>query len=372
MTTTSTDDDARGAVTARGVPVDARATADGRSTADGEATADGRTTADGGATALQPPQDPESDTRGATLSRLERYIVSTSPFTPVLGATRALIALATMLTLIFTPTNQLFFRSDAIPSGVNCGGTLGQFSLFCLGSDAGLLELSRWVAVLVLVLVVIGIAPAITAVPHWYVTWSVMTSSTAVDGGEHLSASLTLILIPFVLVDRRRWHWSMDRGYAQRNVWVKCVAYCAIGLFIAQVMGVYFQASIAKFGVLEWSDGTALWYWMQNPTFSPPDPFGSAIQAVLQFLPVTVAVTYGTLLLQLSLVPAAFYSRPVRQTILILAVLFHLAVAATMGLWSFSLIMIAADLLLLIRPHESTQLTATIHWKTRPLRKDVA
>ncbi|SJN39947.1 hypothetical protein FM119_11730 [Mycetocola reblochoni REB411] len=150
------------------------------------------------------------------------------------------------------------------------------------------------------------------------------------------------------------------------------MAYCAIGLFIAQVMGVYFQASIAKFGVLEWSDGTALWYWMQNPTFSPPDPFGSAIQAVLQFLPVTVAVTYGTLLLQLSLVPAAFYSRPVRQTILILAVLFHLAVAATMGLWSFSLIMIAADLLLLIRPHESTQLTATIHWKTRPLRKDVA
>lgn len=249
---------------------------------------------------------------------------------------------------------------------------LSKFGLFCLGNGAGILDLTLWLAVAVLALIVVGFAPAATAVPHWYVTWSFMTSSTAVDGGEHLSANLTLILIPLVLMDRRLWHWSKDVHYEKRNSWVKYVAYCALGLFIMKVMGAYFQASVAKFGVLEWSDGTALWYWMQNPTFSPTAPFGDFARAVLQFLPVTIAATYGTLILQLSLVPAAFYPGTARRTLLVLAVLFHLGIAATMGLWSFSLIMIAADLLLLIRSNESNYLASAVHWNSKSNRKEFA
>ncbi|HXH36199.1 MAG TPA: sporulation-delaying protein SdpB family protein [Plantibacter sp.] len=303
---------------------------------------------------------------------MQDYLSAVSPFSVALGATRSIVASATTLTLLATPTGQLFFRSEAIPTGVNCGGAIGQYGLFCIGSELGNLELARWLAIALLLLVVIGITPAATAIPHWYVTWSFMTSSTAVDGGEHLSANLTLILIPLVVLDRRRWHWSRDSRYETRNPWLKCIAYSALALFIAQVMGVYFQASIAKFGVLEWSDGTALWYWMQNPTFSPPEPLGGFIRFLFQFLPITVAATYGTLILQLSLVPAPFYPSRLRRLLLILAVMFHLGIAATMGLWSFSMIMIAADLLLLIRPHEANDLSTALHWRGKPARKEIA
>lgn len=297
----------------------------------------------------------------SAMSRLDTYIAANSPFTPLLGATRTVIALALLLTLLFTPTDQVFFRSEAIPSGVICATSGSKYSLFCFASEMGTLEAARWIAIALLAIVASGVLPAITAIPHWYVTWSFMSTSTAVDGGDHLAANLTLLLIPLALLDRRIWHWKRDTSYHKQSPWIAYTAYGALGLWIAQVMGVYFQATIAKFAVLEWSDGTALWYWMQNPTFGPPGLLGDAILGTLQFLPLSIAATYGTLLLQLTLTFAAFYTYRFRMVYLLLAVLFHVAIATTMGLWSFSLIMMAADLLFLLRPHESNRWPETGH-----------
>lgn len=294
-------------------------------------------------------------------SPLARYVRSFSPFSPVLGLVRSVIAGALLLTLLCTPTDQLFFRSATFPTGANCSAATSRMSLFCIGASSGQLELTKWIAVALLASVVVGIWPALTTIPHWWVTWSVMTSSTAIDGGEHLAADLTLILVPLLLLDRRRWHWDRDRSYGCRNPWVKTVAYACLGLWTLQMMGVYFQASIAKFAVLEWSDGTALWYWMQNPVFAPPEPIGTAVRWVLRWLPVTVALTYGTLAFQLALVVAVFLRKRARRVCLLLAVVFHLTIAGLMGLWSFSLIMIAADIQLLLRPHEARRLSAALH-----------
>ncbi|WP_139202077.1 sporulation-delaying protein SdpB family protein [Curtobacterium sp. MCBA15_016] len=292
-----------------------------------------------------------------------RYIAAVSPFSPVLGLVRSILAAAALLTLVLTPTDQLFFRSTTFPSGTNCANATSWMSLFCIGSSNGQLEPARWIAVVVLALVITGILPAVTALPHWWVTWSLMSSSTAVDGGEHLAANLTLILIPILLLDRRRWHWSRDSRYGRRSPWVASIAYAAVGLWVLQMMGVYFQASVAKFAVLEWSDGTALWYWMQNPVFAPPAPIGDVVRSALAWLPFTVVLTYGTLALQLALVAAVFLPQRARRLFLLLAVVFHLAIACLMGLWSFSMIMIAADILLLVRPHEATSLAQVIHWR---------
>lgn len=288
-----------------------------------------------------------------TNQQVGRYVRAVSPFTPVLGLVRSAIAGACLLTLLFTPTEHLFFRSVTFPTGANCSTTLSWLSLFCLGAQNGQLELTKWIAIILLLVVAAGILPAVTAIPHWWVTWSLMTSSTAIDGGEHLAADLTLILVPLLLIDRRRWHWEVDRGYVRRGAWVKATGY------------VYFQASVAKFAVLEWSDGTALWYWMQNPVLAPPTPVGPVIRWALQWLPITVALTYGTLVLQLALVGAVFARDRARRVLLLLAVAFHLAIASLMGLWSFSLIMIAADILLLIRPHEAKRLSVIMHSSIR-------
>jgi antimicrobial peptide system SdpB family protein len=292
-----------------------------------------------------------------------------SPFTPVLGLVRSAIAAAALLTLVLTPTDQLFFRSSTFPTGANCGNSTSWVSLFCIGSSSGHLEATKWVAVFVLAIVVTGLLPAITAIPHWWVTWSLMTSSTAVDGGEHLAANLALILVPLVLVDRRRWHWMPDRGFLGRSSWVAVIGYTCLGLWNLQMMGVYFQASVAKFSVLEWSDGTALWYWMQNPVFAPAGAVGELVRYALQWLPLTVIATYGTLALQLALVGAVIMPRRPRHVLLGLAVAFHLAIAVLMGLWSFSMIMIAADLLLLVRPNESENVSSALHLGPRTERK---
>ncbi|ODA91216.1 hypothetical protein ATY41_00485 [Leifsonia xyli subsp. xyli] len=115
-------------------------------------------------------------------------------------------------------------------------------------------------SIIVLVFVMSGILPAVTAIPHWYLTWSFMLTSTAVDGGDHLAANLTLLLIPLTVMDRRMWNWKRDDSYKNRSAWVCYIAYGVLLLWTLQMMGVYFQASVAKFSVLEWSDGTALWY----------------------------------------------------------------------------------------------------------------
>ncbi|AAT89678.1 hypothetical protein ATY41_00490 [Leifsonia xyli subsp. xyli] len=101
---------------------------------------------------------------------------------------------------------------------------------------------------------------------------------------------------------------------------------------------------------------------MQNPTFSPPGFAGEMVRAFLQHLPISIALNYGTLLLQIVLVFAVFFTHHIRMTFLAIAVLFHLLIAAAMGLWSFSLIMVAADLILLLRPHESNEFPETTMW----------
>lgn len=288
---------------------------------------------------------------------VDAYVHGVTPFTSVVGWARTLIAIGTAVTLIFTPTDQLFFRSANYPDGVTCATDPSSVSFFCLTADGGVPEWSRWVAVVVLLVVASGLLPRWTAIPHWYVTWSLATASPIPDGGDHLASNLTLVLIPLCLADHRMTHWRGDGSYTLRSPWTKYIAYGVLLLWVLQLFGVYFQASIAKMSVVEWADGSALWYWIQNPTFGPPEPLNSLVLAVLQFPVATVALTYGTLILQLAIAFGPLAPQRVRALLLLLAVAFHLGIAVLMGLWSFSLIMIGGDILLLCRPTEEPHRT---------------
>ncbi len=289
--------------------------------------------------------------------RVDGYVRTWTPFTPVVGLVRSLIAGALLLTLLLTPMHSLFFTSANYPDGVVCnGGPVSSLSLFCLAADGGWLGASRWIAVAVLLLVIAGPRPAWTGVPHWYVTWSFAVSSNAVDGGDQLAANLVLLLAGICLLDRRRNHWSRDTSYARRDPWSQYLAYLVLALWVLQLMGVYFQASVAKMAVPEWADGSALWYWMQNPAFAPIEPLQGVVLAVLQFPVVSMIGSYATLALQLFLCVAPFLGARARLVAFLTAAVFHGAIAVGMGLWSFSLVMIAADFLFLSRPHESGHL----------------
>lgn len=312
--------------------------------------------------ALFTPQPPARE-------KFDRYISRYSPFNPGIGLARTVIAFALLATIMSTPTSQLFFRSESFPAGVTCLAPLSKYSLFCIAGEAGQLDVAVWSSVLVLTLAGIGILPAFTAIPHWYVTWSFTVGSPVLDGGDHLAANLTLLLILLSVLDRRRWHWQRDVAYPSRQLWVKHVGYAALALWCLQLFIVYFQAAVAKFGVAEWADGTALWYWMQHPTFGPAEPLQELVLTGLQNPTLVVGATYGALAFQVTLAFAPLFAHKFRYIYLALAIVFHLAIAVLMGLWSFSAIMIAADVVFLLRPHELQERShasgALLPWRLR-------
>lgn len=72
----------------------------------------------------------------------------------------------------------------------------------------------------------------------------------------------------------------------------------------------------------------------------------------------SVLISYATLALQMFLFVAIFLSNFARKIALLLAVPFHIGIALVMGLWSFSVIMILADVVIYRRPDLPPKLKA--------------
>ncbi|MET1134054.1 MAG: HTTM domain-containing protein [Aeromicrobium sp.] len=116
-----------------------------------------------------------------------------------------------------------------------------------------------------------------------------------------------------------------------------------VGLVLCcfQILVVYVVSGVWKLSGGEWLDGTALFYALRLDAF--------ALQPILNELLwqssfVIVLATFVALWAQ-TLFPVAMLWRPTRIVVLGLLMLMHLGIAAVMGLWPFSLAMIALDLL---------------------------
>jgi antimicrobial peptide system SdpB family protein len=257
-------------------------------------------------------------------------------WTSVIGLARSLVAFGTLCTVAFTPSDVLLspLADGTVPPV--CAGA-SRAGLWCVvPSD------HRWLAALVtsvvLLLVISGWRPRYTGVLHWYVSWSLILGITLQDGGDQVAAVLTLLLIPITLTDPRRWHWSRGPQPPPRDAavgWGWVIARVTRVLIMVQVAGIYLQASIAKLGVPEWADGTALWYWMRGSQFAPP-PWISVITDRVIELPLgVVSLTYGTIIIEFLLAVALFMPPLYRRPVLIAGIALHAGIMVTMGLVSF-------------------------------------
>jgi antimicrobial peptide system SdpB family protein len=275
------------------------------------------------------------------------------PWTNVYGLARSLIALGTLVTLAKNDPAVLWHPASGIPVAPVCSELTGHTSLFCfLSSD---LNLARWIAVAVLALVVSGYRPRITGPLHCWITHSFVTTALMVDGGDHLSATLSLLLLPLTLTDARRWHWSepaplpdtpranLRVGLASATLWVMRL----------QVAIVYLNAAAAKWGNTEWADGTALYYWFSDPAFGLTPPLRAAFGTLIENRYSVTFMTWGVIAFEFTLFAALFMRARVERTLLLaMGITFHLAIAFVHGLPSFALIVFGALLLLLRREHE--------------------
>jgi antimicrobial peptide system SdpB family protein len=273
-----------------------------------------------------------------------------SPFTNVYGAARTLIALSSLLTLVFTDAIGLFrpLRSSLIE--VSSGLGLGDYGLFALFFPH--LELGRWVAICVLVLVVSGWRPRVTGLLHWWVSASIFDSLVTRDGGDQCAAVLTLLLLPVTLCDPRRSHWAEAPVPSATGSLVRArIAWAALFMARAQVALLYLHAAVGKAAVKEWVDGTAIYYWIFDPRIGVATAYHEYVHTLLAPAWVAPLLTWAPFALEygLFLAIAMAAENPARKHLFTFAVLFHAGTALFFGLVSFMVVMCGA-LLLLLRP----------------------
>jgi antimicrobial peptide system SdpB family protein len=310
-----------------------------------------------------------------TLGARARPYLSQVPWGSGLGLARSLLALGTAATLLATPTRVLLSPLAGGITPPTCAGA-ARYGAWCV-IRSGQGEAARWLSIAILLIVASGWRPRITALAHWWVSWSFITAVTIQDGGDQITAVLTLLLVPVALTDRRRWHWQRsEEGTAGIRT---IVAYGAILLMQLQVAVLYFQAAVAKFGVAEWADGTAMYYWFNHPTFGAP-PWLRPVTNLIDGNSVAVAaVTWGSIGLELALAVAIVLRRPARRVLLAAGLIFHEMIALCMGLVSFDIAMSAALLLYLLpvghmvpAPRWWTPLQAAVRRVVLPGRLQVA
>jgi len=309
----------------------------------------------------------------ATARWMERF----DPWAPTIGVARSCLALGTLLTLAFNHPDLLFRPASGVPAEMvpNCIG-LARWSLFCLLEDH--LNLARWIAVAGLAVVISGWRPRWTGVLHWWICVSFSASAMVVDGGDTVAGVLALLLIPVTLTDRRRWHWSRPSlshthsssdPPSETSPYMAWVALSALVAIRIQVSGIYLHAAVGKVAVPEWADGTAMYYWLTDPTFGAPQ-WLSGIVGPLLTQPLSVSLlTWGVIVLEFFLFAALVMPRRAWHIPLVCGLGLHLSIALIQGLVSFGCSMVAA-LLLYLATFEtvSNDATETLGSETLPRR----
>lgn len=290
-----------------------------------------------------------------------------APWSNVYGLARTLLALTTLLTLLFNSPDTLFWPGTLRLSDV-VQGWPHAYTFFGLLKNH--VQLARWIAIGVLALVASGWRPRYTALPHAWITWSFMVSVVPADGGDQVASNLSLILLPLALTDSRRWHWDPPPHVSGTSM----IALSRIGLAAllasrVQAAAIYFHAAVGKLDSPEWVNGTALYYWVLDTKIGLPTNYQDL--AVAFFLPpaVSAVFTWGTILLEvllflsLAVAPNHWSRRP----LFVVGLVFHVGNVIFFGLVSFFFSMAAALVLLLWPYSEPFSVIRSLEFAKRAL-----
>ncbi len=267
---------------------------------------------------------------------VDRWLAAIDPWSKSYGAGRSLLALSTMLTLIFTKSEALFgagFQPAA--------RRLIPFALFPSQNP----EFARWSAVAILLIVASGWRPRVTALPHWWISASIFDGAIPVDGGDQIAAVLTLLLLPICLTDNRTWQWQ--RSDRNDSTIARITALSAVLAIRVQIAAVYLHAAIGKLSVEEWNDGTAAYYWLTDPYYGAADWLKPILIPLLAKSTVVNLMTWASIFIELLLFAALVMPKKAWPVVLVVGLLFHGIIGIAMGLITFSITMAGALILYL-------------------------
>jgi sporulation delaying protein B len=282
-------------------------------------------------------------------ARVHAWTQRTNPWTDVYGTVRTILALTSALTLLANPAHVLFRPGSGGIDFPRCEDAQA-LGLYCV-AGASHLELARWLAILGFLLVASGWRPRVTGLLHFWLSFSLQANALVVEGGDQITSILTMLLLPVALTDPRKWHWSAPPE--RTSVEGRFLARTALATIRLQVAGIYFHAAVGKFAVEQWTDGTALYYWLLHPSFGAPDWLAPTLSAALANGFAVCAMTFGTLIVEFMLAAALIARRSLWPRLLVAGFVLHAGIIVMQGLMSFGLVMFGA-LILYLRPHERT------------------
>ncbi|MER6069677.1 sporulation-delaying protein SdpB family protein [Streptomyces sp. NPDC001817] len=256
------------------------------------------------------------------------------------GVGRALICFAELTVVLITPSKALLTPVLTISNGARCGGVRAA-SAYCLVGGTSHAEYARWILVAVLLVAAVGYRPRWTAIPQLWAIYSIAVSITVPDGGESVGMIMSLLMLPILLTDNRTWQWSpptkplSPSGHA--------VAYAAFWVVRLQLAYIYLDTAISKFGVADWANGTAEYYFLRDNMFGVAKPWDGLLLALSKYPVIVVGMTWGALVVELLIAVCILGSDRWRKVGLVLDILLHGSIILLMGLWSFALVMIGCS-----------------------------
>lgn len=262
---------------------------------------------------------------------------------------RSTFALCTLTTLILNYNAILDCAYNKNPY-INVFTKYDIFSVFNF-------EVAFVVSLLILISVVSGFFPAITSILHFYISASyTLHFPNMCDGGDYLATLITFLLIPVYITDFRKNSWN---DYAKiillpkLNLISRTVNYGALRILICII---YFHAGSSKFHVTEWYNGTAIYYFLNDPmsgnSFFIENDFFKYILSKPLFITI---FTWGTLFTEVLLSLMIFCtSMKYRKIVFCFGFVLHLCIIPTFFIPAFSFKMISClYLYLLVSPKEN-------------------
>lgn len=244
-----------------------------------------------------------------------------------IGIARSILALSTFLTLLFNDpillfgeikqlhTNHIFFQ---------------QFNFFDLFSHH--YYVSKFSALIIIGVVISGYRPRWTCILHCWICISFNYSTMLIEGGDQIAGNLSLMLIPICLFDDRVWHW-------QRSVIVsdmaKLISNYALLIIKIQMCLIYFHAGVGKLSVKEWANGTAVYYWLNDPTFGITPWMHTFMDPLLSSAFGVAILSWGTIVLEIMLFMAIVMNRKCQIYFCIAGLTLHFGILFFQGLVSF-------------------------------------
>jgi len=277
------------------------------------------------------------------------------------AAGRTALALATASELLWTRTGALFTEVGGA-SGPYCVAQ-PRVSLFCLGNPHEFVEPRRWLAIVGLLLVASGYRPRFLCVLHVWIVFSVTTSITLPDGGDSIALIVVALITPMCFADPRPWQWTSLRKHMGRNG--RTVAYLTFWALRLQVAYIYADSAIAKMGVPDWQNGSAFYYFVRDKLFGSAGLFTPVWMWVSDQSLTTAAITWGTIVLELAIAAFTLLGTRWRLAAFWLALILHVLIFLSMGLFSFSMVM-AGVAALIATPDDAFAIWPRRRWPRPP------